>query len=130
MDLLGEIISELTDFTGWVGFILLSLCLARLLSRSATVKPFICRLLEEHKRLGWFALCFLAGHGTIAYFQEGPELGQGLQKFYSELGTGLLTWTVLLITCLTTTLVAPGQFKRRHHLLIIILVLLAFIHIE
>lgn len=123
--------SELTDFTGWVGFILISLCLVRFLSGISFIKGFISKPLEYHKGLGWLALVFLAGHGLIAYYQESPELPKGIHLFFSEIGTGLLTWLILLATCLTTLLLRPPSiFRKRHVLLVITLTLFALVHIE
>lgn len=123
-------VSELTDFTGWVGFILISLCLVRFLSGISFIKIIISKPLKYHKGLGWLALVFLAGHGLIAYYQESPELPKGISLFFSEIGTGLLTWLILLATCLTTLVPRPGIFKKRHLMMVVLLFLFTLIHIE
>ena len=122
MEILSELLTERTDFTGWVGFILISLCFTRLFSRFALFNRFTDKLIENHKRLGWFALTFLACHGLIGILQDSSEIW--------AIGSGLCTWLVLLVTCLTTLVVAPLQFKNRHMMMVISLAIIALLHIE
>ena len=69
---------ELIEFTGWLGFILLSLSLAKLSNKQKIDNQIMLYMKKNHKYFGWSALTALFIHGTIVTTNLVlPAMGQG-----------------------------------------------------
>lgn len=123
---------EMVELTGWIGFILLGLCFARLLTRTAPTNALVQMLVRNHKKMAWSAFLLLSLHGFLACSIKTFGFGRGglCSSLFTEIGLGLLTWFILFTTCLSSLILSHTKFKKTHLLMTLLFTLTLFIHIE
>ncbi|MBM7853914.1 putative ferric reductase [Desulfohalotomaculum tongense] len=122
--------SELLEFTGWMGLILLGMCLINFLVKGKSDSQLISFARRNHKIIGWLSLVVLSVHGFLAYSAALPTLGRGRHyHLLVTIGWGQITWAVLLIICVSSLVLSYKIFKRGHLLMVMLLALLVFIHV-
>lgn len=122
---------ELIECTGWLGLILLSLCLAKLSRKQIIDNQFMLFIRKNHKYFGWSALTALFLHGMIASNFLIPVMGRGKGfAILEETGWGYLVWLMLLAICIASALLPHKVFRQRHLQMVIVLGVLLLIHIE
>lgn len=92
---------ELIELTGWLGVILLCLCLAKLSNKQKTDNQHMSYIRKKHKYFGWAALTVLFIHGNLA--TSGlllPVMGHGRHFAISEdTGWGSLVNVIRYLCC-------------------------------
>lgn len=122
----------LIEFTGWLGLILLGLCLAKLSNKQKIDNQLMSHLKKNHKYFGWAALTALFIHGTIATTNLLlPVMGNGEYfGILQETGWGYLLWLMLFAICIASAILPYKSFRQRHLKMVLVLGVLLLIHIE
>lgn len=121
---------QLIKFTGWLGLFLISLCLAKLLSKEKRENKLLLFVRNNHKVFGWVSLIVLSVHGLLANNVLIPVMGRGKHLHLLETtGWGYLIWIMLFIICISSVLLPYKVFRKGHLQLVIVFGVLVFFHI-